>query len=208
MKPSLPRFLFDLCIIPQHDHPDEENEKIIISRGALNRVVSASKPKQNGLILIGGTSHHHGWDQETLKSCLNEILTYSACDWSITDSRRTPNGFLDEMNHPRLTIYPHQRTDHQWLKAQMAQAAEVWVTEDSVSMIFEAASSGAKVGLLPMKALKKNGKIEKAIDDLATNGHITRFIDWQITHALSLPPYPLQEAARCAAIVIKKLHLT
>lgn len=208
MKPSLPRFLFDLCIIPQHDDPEEENQKIIISRGALNRVVSESNAKRNGLILIGGISHHHGWDEKTLKSCLDEILSRNTCDWSITDSRRTPSGFLDTVNHPRLTKHPHQQTDHQWLKAQMAQAAEIWVTEDSVSMIFEAASSGAKVGLLPMKALTKNGKIEKAIDDLAAKGHITRFIDWQNTQALTPPPYPLQEAARCAAIVIKNLHLT
>ena len=47
----------------------------------------------------------------------------------------------------------------------MQKAEAVWVTEDSVSMIYEALSAGCKVGVIPMDRLKAD-RIVKSVDTL------------------------------------------
>ena len=87
----------------------------------------------------------------------------------------------------------------------LAEAAEVWVTEDSISMIYEALSSGANVGLLPVPATKKAGRVARGVERLAEEGFVTRFAAWSPTTGLAEPPQVLREADRCAAIVLERL---
>ena len=126
--------------------------------------------------------------------------------WRITDSRRSPAGTLDHLTKacPALAAYPHGDTGRDWLPQRLAEAAEVWVTEDSVSMIYEALSSGARVGLLPVPATKKAGRVARGIARLADEGFVTRFSDWSPDTGLAEPPRVLREADRCAAIVLER----
>ncbi len=70
--------------------------------------------------------------------------------WTLTTSRRTPVDFLAQLDvdRPQLTVVPCAQTGPDWLPEQLARAAQVWVTQDSVSMIYEALTAGAAVGLL------------------------------------------------------------
>jgi mitochondrial fission protein ELM1 len=204
MKPSLPLAWFGLCIAPSHDFPvPPQKQNLLLSRGALNRVAPVSGGKSGQLILIGGPSAHHGWDGEKLLSALTEITTTGL--WLLADSRRTPDGFSAEIRNrlPNLEISPHQTTTPDWLPEKLAAAAEIWVTEDSVSMIYEALSSGAKVGLLPMPELGSS-RVLRAVDELVTAGFLTRFRCWEKSRELSAPPEILREADRCAAEVIAR----
>ena len=127
--------------------------------------------------------------------------------WTITDSRRTPEGQLATIASriPSLDVHPHVETGRDWLPAQLGKAAEVWVTEDSISMIYEALSSGAKVGLLPVPSLKKAGRVARGIARLADEGFVTPFSRWSPSAGLADPPRILREADRCAAIVMERL---
>jgi len=207
MKPSLPMGWFDLCIAPSHDFPNPpQRENLLISRGALNRVAPVSGEKSGQLILIGGPSANHGWDGEKLLAALMEIT--ASGHWQLTDSRRTPAGFLDAIRQslPAIEIFPHQQTTHEWLPGKLAAAAETWVTEDSVSMIYEALSSGAKVGLLPVPELGTS-RVLRGIRELVTAGFLSRFSDWEKSRTLTAPPETLREADRCAAEVISRFDL-
>ncbi len=207
MKPSLPMSSFDLCIAPTHDFPNPPQRKnLLISRGALNRVAPASGEKSGKLILIGGPSSNHGWDSEKLLTALTKIT--ASGHWQLTDSRRTPAGFLDAIRKslPAIEISPHQETTPEWLPGKLAAAAEAWVTEDSVSMIYEALSSGAKVGLLPVPELGTS-RVLRGIGELVTAGFMTTFIDWEKSRTLTAPPETLREADRCAAEVLKMLSI-
>ncbi len=202
MKPSLPMAWFGLCIAPSHDFPNlPQRENLLISRGALNRVAPVSGEKSGKLLLIGGPSSHHGWDGKKLLTALAEIT--ASGHWQLTDSRRTPDGFLDAIRQtlPTIEIFPHQETTPDWLPAKLAAAAEAWVTEDSVSMIYEALSSGAKVGLLPAPELGTS-RVHRGITALVTAGFLSRFSDWEKSRTLTVPPETLREADRCAAHVI------
>ncbi|MEO7099589.1 MAG: ELM1/GtrOC1 family putative glycosyltransferase, partial [Luteolibacter sp.] len=205
MKPSLPMGWFDLCIAPSHDFPKPPATKnLLISRGALNRVAPVSGGKSGQLILIGGPSSNHGWDAKKLLAALTEIT--SGGHWLLTDSRRTPEGFSAEIRKslPTIEIFPHQETTPDWLPGTLAAAGEVWVTEDSVSMIYEALSSGAKVGLLPVHELGSS-RVLRGVEQLVTAGFLTRFSDWEKSRNLTAPPETLREADRCAAEVLKRL---
>ncbi|MEY3896005.1 MAG: hypothetical protein RLZZ214_1525, partial [Verrucomicrobiota bacterium] len=118
-------------------------------------------------------------------------------------------GFLDELRGrlPAIRISPHQETGPAWLPQKLGAAEDVWVTEDSVSMIYEALSSGAKVGLLPVPRLKSDTRVLRGLADISSGGFITPFADWQSTHVLTSPPDTLREADRCAAWIVRHFSL-
>lgn len=210
MKPSLPASFFGLCLVPEHDLENRRpGANVIPTKGALNRVPPSLAPhRQGALILLGGPSGSHGWDGEAVGSALEAIVAATPDEqWSITDSRRTPEGQLAAIAQriPHLQVFPHTETGRDWLPAQLSSAAEVWVTEESISMIYEALSSGAKVGLLPVPSLKKAGRVARGIARLAEAGYVTPFSRWSPSSGLSSPPEVLREADRCAAIVMDKL---
>ena len=209
MKPSLPARLFDLCLVPLHDANGKASTgRIETTLGALNRVrfePSAKDPKAH-LALIGGPSKEYGWDGEDLLAGMREVAYHCDGNWMVTDSRRTPAGFLDELSAkmPFLPVSPSSQTPPDWLPAQLRTASVVWVTEDSVSMIYEALSSGARVGLLPMPRKGESGRISRGVDQLVRDGYVIRFADWRKTRQMVAPPAVQQEADRCAGIVLAR----
>lgn len=206
MKPSLPMMFFDLCIVPQHDLRGQPGEGVIATMGALNRVPApADDPRDGRLMLIGGPSASHGWDGDAVLEAIGEILTNSpGTPWELTDSRRTPEGFRQALRErfPQITVFPHEETGPEWLPARLSRAGETWVTEDSVSMIHEALSSGSKVGLLPVPWKKPRGRIARGLARLIVEGFVTTFRDWREIHVLDHPPMVLREADRCAKLVL------
>ncbi|MGL4398341.1 MAG: mitochondrial fission ELM1 family protein [Luteolibacter sp.] len=209
MRPSLPMQLFDLCVTPEHDFKaGYQRKKLLLTCGALNRVPPPSDAIRSGrMILIGGPSKLHGWDGEALLTALGKITASGS--WQLTDSRRTPAGFTAEMRQhlPHLGIFPHEETGPHWLPSKLAAAEEVWVTEDSVSMVYESLSSGAKVGLLAVPRLKSGTRVLKGIEKLIDGGFITRFADWEKSPQLAAPPETLREADRCAAVIVERFGL-
>ncbi|MEI6675083.1 MAG: ELM1/GtrOC1 family putative glycosyltransferase [Verrucomicrobiota bacterium] len=207
MRPSLPLRWFDLCIAPAHDftHPPAA-ATVLTTNGALNRVLArATAPRHGGLLLVGGPSTTHDWDASSLLEALAGI-SGGGGPWKLTDSRRTPPGFLAQMRQrlPAVTICPHVETPRDWLPTCLAEAAEVWVTEDSVSMVYEALSSGARVGLLPVPRSKPDTRVLRGLGQLVDAGFVTPYERWLQTRTLTPPPESLQEAARCARVVLTR----
>lgn len=207
MRPSLPVGLFDLCVIPEHDSPRRRN-KVVVTRGALNAIQPGLKhDHKRGLMLIGGPSAHHGWDTDLILMQITTICdAASDVEWVLTTSRRTPEDFLDEVRRLRflnLKAVSHEDTGPDWLSEQLDDAGTVWVTEDSVSMVFEAVTSGASCGLLELPQLQAD-RVTRGMDALVTDGLATRFSDWRPTDALQSPVESLNEAARTAGIIVQR----
>jgi len=205
MRPSLPLRFFDLCIAPAHDFPKKPQRKnLILTRGAINRVHAGELPKTGKLILIGGPSKTHGWDTGAMLDMLAKVT--AAGGWQLTDSRRTPEGFLEQIKKylPNIEIFSCKETAPDWLPDKLSRAKEVWVSEDSVSMIYEALSSGARIGLLPVPRLNSHSRVLRGIDELVETGYLTPFSKWQNVGHLPPAPETLNEAERCAKIVLGK----
>lgn len=203
MKPDLPRSLFDLCIIPEHDGVTVGNaNNILTTTGALNPMQrSIQQDPQRGLILIGGPSTHHGWSQQQIIEQLQTIASASSgVRWTLTTSRRTPADFLatlNTLNLPDVHVVPYTETGPGWVQQQLRDAAQVWVSEDSVSMIYEALTAGTAVGLLRLPALRES-RIIKGVNQLIEQNWVTGFQDWRPGTRLTPPAKALAEAERCA----------
>lgn len=211
MKPSLPLRLFDLCVVPEHDAV-RAVENLIVTRGVLN-VVEPSKSQQptRGLILIGGPSSSYGWNSERMcEQVVAAVSGQSDIHWTLTTSRRTPADFLSLVYSSRLSnlaIVPCEQTGPGWVPNELARSAQVWVTEDSVSMVYEALTSGAAVGLLEVPCTRP-GRVTAGVKELVKHGWVTPFAKCQANTALPQPPSTLHEAARCAGIVCERFQLS
>ena len=207
MKPSIPFGWFDYCIAPVHDFPSGAHRaNLVLTRGALNRVTPGEGPKTGKLILIGGPSKTYGWDAAALLEMLAKATDRGG--WELTDSRRTPAGFLDQARAklPGVTVFSHEDTPPDWVPEKLRATKEVWVTEDSVSMIYESLTSGSRVGLLPMPRLMERSRVIQGIDGLIADGFLTPFSRWAESQRIAAPPETLREADRCAEIVLDALR--
>jgi mitochondrial fission protein ELM1 len=210
MEPTWPKRWFDLCVLPQHDsEPGNGNPRLITTLGALNRVPETSPAKQpQGVVLIGGPSKSHGWDaQRTTSAIVAAVNSRPELTWAITDSRRTPANFLAELRRQglRAEIISHQQTKPDWVPTHLMAAEEAWATEDSVSMIFEAVTAGARTGVLPVPAIKPNADPVRAVEKLVQEGYATSYEVWARNGQRLPASKPLHETGRCADLVLKKL---
>ncbi|MFA6959813.1 MAG: ELM1/GtrOC1 family putative glycosyltransferase [Opitutaceae bacterium] len=209
MSPSLPRWLFDLCLIPQHDLRDTHDRgRMVVTRGALNRLPEETAEKtETGVIMIGGPSGHHGWDPAPLLAGIKEIVaSRPELKWTVGDSRRTPEMFAMALKQlePSITFMPHQQTQPGWLPGQLSKAREVWVTEDSMSMVFEALTAGAQVGVLPLPARDARGRPVKAVRKLIADGLVRSLDRWRAQNHELAPAVALHETGRCADLILKR----
>jgi mitochondrial fission protein ELM1 len=210
MLPTWPVALFDLCLTPDHDlRPGRIHSRIIGTRGALNRLPEQLPPKESkGLVLLGGPCRHHGWDGPAVAAAIREVLRARAgLHWTVADSRRTPTGFLTALRQEQfpVTVVPFAETTPDWLPRQLMTAEEIWVTRDSVSMIFEAITAGARTGLLPAPVLRHKDGPVRSIDRLLHDGFAREFANWQQNGRKLPEPRHLHETARCAEVVIARL---
>jgi len=207
MKPSLPISLFDLAIIPAHDGV-EASERVVVTRGVLNNVVAASdRSGQRGLLLIGGPSKHHHWSDDQMLEQITEVVSANPeVEWLLTSSRRTPPVFLPLLRSrelPNLEIVPCEQTGPDWLPQQLERAAQVWVSEDSVSMTYEALTSGAVVGVLPVAA-SGAGRVVAGVEALQAQGLVTTLQAWREGAEMRVAAEPFNEAQRCAGEVVDR----
>lgn len=206
MKPSLPRRWFDLCIIPQHDAVAAD-ARTLLTEGALNRVRPSSEHEPDrGLLLMGGASSHFDWDNDALSLQIKSILARTpGTRWTLTTSRRTPPDFLSVLPAaPHLTVISHTDTTLGWLPEQLARCGTVWVTPDSASMVFEALTAGADVGVFDLPVRPKS-RVGQAIASLAEARRVTRFASWCAGGTLHRNLHPLAEADRCAHWILEWL---
>ena len=206
MKPSLPLAWFDLCVVPMHDSPPERDH-VIATRGVLNAVrTSADHDPEAGLILVGGPSSHYRWNGQDLIRQIESILQRDTRQWTLATSRRTPDASaeaLRQLRQPALTVVPWQETGPDWLTQQLARASHVWVSEDSVSMVYEALTCGAACGLLEVPQ-RRASRVSRGIRRLRQDGWITPFTAWEQGAALRSPPEPFNEARRCANLIARR----
>lgn len=185
MKPSLPCRWFDACMIPEHDSP-RQTQHIFVTQGALNRIQpSRNQDPSCGLLLVGGPSRHHEWQEAPLLEAIAELLVREPQrSWQLGTSRRTPESFLAALRglaeslKGALEIVPWQQAHPDWLSQQLARAGVVWVTADSVSMLYEALTAGAQVGVLPVPE-RHPSRVSKGLQALLHGQRIVDLVQWR-----------------------------
>ncbi|HEB97230.1 MAG TPA: nucleoside-diphosphate sugar epimerase [Sedimenticola thiotaurini] len=207
MRPSLPAALFDLCLIPEHDRP-RPRDNVLTTRGVLNDLTGdGPHHADRALVLVGGPSRHHRWDQEGLLQRLARLFAARpGIRFTVTTSRRTPPAFipaLERLSAPNCRVVPLDRTGPGWVARHLGESAEAWVTGDSVSMLYEALTAGCRVGLLPLPA-SGDDRITRGVAQLLAEGWVGSFD--QALAGDGLPPARsgFNEARRCADSILQR----
>ena len=205
MRPSLPLRFFDLCVISRHDKP-RKAINIIETIGAVNLVIpSRSQSLGKSLVLLGGPSKHFNWDVAKVAQQMEAlILKDEETQWLFASSRRTPDESVDFINSrfPNNQVIKPTNVSKDWLSQKMQQSKEIWVTEDSVSMIYEALTSGAMTGAIRLTK-RKATRVTEETDRLVSEGRVATLQEENKTHELQ----QLNEADRCAKLLLEKFDL-
>ena len=196
MTPSLPKRWFDVVVAPRHDEVSGPN--VIDTVGVLNPMrPAATKRPGYTMVLVGGESRHFRWHSDDVISQIEAILARhpQVC---ITDSRRTPTALRAELARRWPVIYqPWDQCAPGWLAAELATADNAWVSEDSVSMVYEALTAGCAVGLISLPAASE-GRLARGIAALVRERVVRRLGSLGPGETLE-PSRPLLDEARRVA---------
>lgn len=202
----------DLCCVPQHDMP-VQGDNIFVTWGPPNNVTfSINHEPDKGLILLGGVdSKSHDWNNQSIVKKISKIIQKDpAMSWTISSSPRTPDdtcqlleNLPEEMEN--VSFFRSTETPTGWVEDQYALNSMVWVTGDSMSMIYESLTAGCSVGILPVKWKQQQNKFQKSIDRLVENKMVVEYEKWQ--SGAELPAYtqePLNESRRCTEEILRR----
>ena len=208
MKPSLPHRWFDLVFVPRHDRYLRKGN-LVETRGVVCPATETDKRPDTGLILLGGANRHFEWNPRDVAAQVTEIVRCSPeTRWSACDSPRTPAAFREALPALPNLAYRHWRdTASDFLENALAETSYVWVTADSVSMLYEALSARATVGVIALRKRRphRGNKLSRGIGLLRTQGHVFLTSDgYRLRDALP-PPHFFSESRRCAGIVARRL---
>lgn len=202
---------FDLSVIPRHDGVSA-SESVIVTEGALNTVTPATNASPSeGLVLIGGPSRHHHWENQSLLAQLHTLLAREKdMRWTATSSRRTPESTdkllqeCAEQHSERFQYVPASETPQGWVAEQLQRCGVCWVSEDSVSMVYESLTAGARVGLIDVPRKGRPGRVVRGVISLIERGWVTPFDTWVSGTPLPEDREPLAEADRVANAILKR----
>ncbi len=211
MRPSLPVQCFDLVLVPEHDGM-KESSRVITTKGMLNKIRPAM-PRQGegrGTMLIGGPSKAFHWKEDRILSQIETILAGQEIEWKLTTSRRTPATTLRhlrglERERACLTVVPAEETHTGWVADHLRASQHVCVSADSMSMIFEALTSGAVTTILDVPTRSPKHRLVRAVANLRDEGFIADAAHWnRAGDDWGLRSFPC-EADRCAGLVLEKM---
>ena len=204
MRPSLPSFLFDLALVPQHD-------RVWIKRnveptlGMLSPSQDGEADPQRGIVLLGGISKHFHWSNIDVAQQVHKIVSEAPQQqWLVIDSRRTPKALRGHLNLPANAKYVHWRdTQPSWLTRQLSLSSSTWVTPDSASMVYEALSFAGRVGVIELRPRWRRNKLAHGIRSLHALGYVG-LVDKGPLCQQNLNKVALAEHKRCAKLIMQR----
>jgi uncharacterized protein len=201
---------FDLCFIPQHDAKRAaENLFVTVGPPGLVEDLKRHDPAR-GLILVGGLdrkSHH--WDSPAIMARIEHIVRRQPhLHWTISSSPRTPEEMILLLDHffaggGPISFFRSQDTPDGWIEKAYAENQMVWVTADSISMVYEALAAGCQVGIIPVQWKRRDNKFQRSIDYLAEQQWVVTYDKW-LEGLKPAPGAPLNEARRCAEEMLRR----
>jgi len=212
MSPALHlRNRFDLCFVPEHDGIGEAHN-IMLTVGAPNNSKNKGQQQENcGLVLLGGTdAKSHDWDDRQVVAMVEKIVkAESGMYWTISTSPRTPNETVSlakrlSESFDTIRFFDYRDTQPGWIEEQYDKNKHVWVSADSISMIYEALTAGCRVGILPVQWKNNRGKFKRNEDILLEKKLVTSFASWQQGDRVLRNCPELNEARRCAERILQK----
>ncbi|BBM01702.1 hypothetical protein GL2_17760 [Microbulbifer sp. GL-2] len=86
----------------------------------------------------------------------------------------------------------------------MASAEQIWVSEDSISMLFESLQSSAKVGVIRVPSKSRSNKVRAAVQRLIDQGIVS---DQKDEVRAQVGRKPLDQYLFCAQALLRRCGL-
>lgn len=197
LSPSLPSFLFDMIIAPEHDYYNKRRpDNLLTVPFALVDTLDSHPSPNQGLILLGGESKWFSWNSMKVAEQIKSIIELSPPDisWSISNSRRSPEEVFEQIQQAcgascTISLLEYTELADTWLPQQLSTAGRIWVSADSASMISEALATNAQVGIIALPSKVKKNKLQCAIDTLISRKQVlsTQSLPFAITAERTKP---------------------
>ena len=170
---------FSVIIAGAHDRPKPRaNLKISPVSLSFSRLQGLYRPQRKSIgFIIGGPNSCFEMGDEILKQIESVRAQFADCEFALTTSPRTPRATesaLEKLGWDYSVIYSREPVNP--IGDFLAQCEWVFISEDSVSMISEAASNGsANVAILSLKRKDAHNKFDDFISALVSTGHARRY---------------------------------
>lgn len=208
MKPSLPSTWFDLIIVPQHDWAGGFGN-VVQTFGPLAPIAPLQEEKKDrALILIGGPSKHFDWDEQFIVDTIGRIVqTNKQITWEICNSRRTPPTMLEALAPLDVKLHSWDQTEPNFLQSAMASSRYIWVTQDSIAMIYESLAHLALVGVInpDTQPSPRSSRLRKNTQRLIARRYVLSSSQSLDLGTFNPRENPGIENDRCAQIVLSRL---
>jgi len=179
MYPKGYRKDFSVIVAGAHDRPKPRaNLKISSVSLSFSRPQGLYQPQHKAVgFIIGGPNSCFEMGDEILKQIEGVRAQFADCEFALTTSPRTPRATessLEKLSWDYSVIYSREPVNP--IGDFLAQCEWVFISEDSVSMISEAASNGsANVAILSLKRKDAHNKFDDFISALVSTGHARRY---------------------------------
>lgn len=202
---------FDLIFAPNHDNV-ASRENVVSTIGPPNTNENKNQHEENSvLILIGGSDpKSHVWDDTAIIHAVEKLISYEANKkFIISSSPRTPINTEEKLseiadNLTNVEFHRFKDTPSGWVEQQYSRSRYVWVTGDSISMVYEALSSGCKVGIIPVTWKAKNSKFLRSanyLEEKQLTVELEAYLQGKTTWTNNRS---LNEAERCAEEILRR----
>jgi mitochondrial fission protein ELM1 len=159
---------------------------------------------------VGGRDEKsHFWETEKTITHIRKLIDNTPeVSWTISSSPRTPEDTIQKLSalgneKQNVSFFRSQETPPGWVESAYGKHDVVWVTADSISMIYEALSAGCRVGILPVRWKHPDNKFQRSIDTLVQNGFAVVATPDRLDCSPPKPP-SLDEASRCAREILER----
>lgn len=205
------RHMFDLCFVPRHDGVRAGANIFVTDGPPVLPMPEYPRDPAAGLILLGGIDRRsHFWNTAEVISYVQTIASRSPeIRWHLSSSPRTPEQTVQEVKDlaarlDNVVFFHYRDTPRGWIEEQYARARTVWVTADSMSMMYEALTAGCRVGVLPLAWKHQKNKFQKSIDFLVEKELAVTYAAWQRGEASWREEVNFNEAKRCAQAIVAR----
>lgn len=204
--------MFDLCFVPNHDRPSP-GKNIFLTVGPPN--ISKNKnihKKDTGLILIGGVDEKsHVWDSDKICGYIEHIVSAESVNlnWTISSSPRTPEEMDAKISRfasarENISFFPFADTPKGWVEKRYDTSGIVWVTADSLSMVYEALTAGCTTGIIPVEWKQKVNKFASSEQYLYDHKIAISYDNWKRNKDYIKSGNGLNESDRCAREILRR----
>ena len=203
---------FDIIFAPTHDHI-ADTQNVFRTIGPPNQNRNEKKHRDDRtLILIGGVdpkSHH--WESERIIADVEKLLSHEPhSQVTVSSSPRTPQETILGLaqlaeREEQMSFFDYRDTPSGWVEQQYRESKKVWVTGDSISMVYEALSSGCLVGIIPVKWRRQNSKFRISEKYLIKNEMVIELGSYLEGKSRWDRKVYLDEASRCADEIMRRL---